>query len=245
MLPVVAARGSCCTCGVCTGAAARMFATSAAGPAGCATGANGVGDRAGVAGGGTLMGGAVCGNADVWSGASGDCSAAGTGATTFVGVRGTAIIGVSTVGAMRSPVSTRTAGVGASCATWGVACGIRGATRAVRFGASAVAASGGVDLCAGFAAVVGGSTAGNGKGSVLRTVRVLGVASVVEAGGLRGARRGFASASSVAAGFAAARRGGGLGGAGVSADVGTAASAAGDFRLRGVFGRSVSSMRQV
>ena len=100
MRPVVAARGSCCTCGVCTGAAVRVVATSAVGPAGCTAGADGAADRAGAAGGGTLVGGAVCGNADVWSGAFSDCSAAGTGATTFAGVRGAAIIGVSMVRAM-------------------------------------------------------------------------------------------------------------------------------------------------
>ncbi|MEO5560176.1 MAG: hypothetical protein ABIO49_09935 [Dokdonella sp.] len=230
--------------GICTGAAVSVFAT-AAGPTGWAAGAVGVGARAGVAGGGMLIGGAVCGNADVWSGASGDCGAAGTGATTVAGVRGAAIIGVSMAGAMRSPVSTRMAGIGVSFAVPGVACTTGGGTRGAGLDASTVAPIGGGDRCAGVAAVAGGSTAGNGNGIVLRTARVRGAASVAEVDGLRGARWGFASASSAARGFAAARRSGGLGGAGVSPDGGAAASVAGDFRLRGVFGRSISSMRQV
>ncbi|MEO7323270.1 MAG: hypothetical protein ABIW82_00415 [Dokdonella sp.] len=86
--------------------------------------------------------------------------------------------------------------------------------------------------------------AGNAKGSVFGA-RARGVTSAVEGDGFGDARLGLASESPVAAGSAMARRAGGFAGAGKSSGAGAAASSAGDFRLRGVFGRSVSSMRQV
>ncbi|MEO5625444.1 MAG: hypothetical protein ABIQ70_05500 [Dokdonella sp.] len=234
------------TRGAGTGAVTRALAT---GFSGCTADGVCAGGRAGVAEGGALIGGAicvvVCGNAGVWRGASDACGvvvAVVEGVTAFAGAPGVVSVGVSTAEPVRAPESLRTAGVGASCGALDVACVIGGKTEGDGRDAGTAGGIGGVDGCA---VVAGGSTAGNGKGSVFAAARARGFASDVDDGGFGNARLGFTSASSVAAGFAEARRSGGFGVAGISPGVGTAASAAGDFRLRGVFGRSVWSMRQV
>ncbi len=247
VLVVAAARDSVCMLGVCTGAATRVVWLTA-GFMGAAAGGIGVCGRADIAACGALIGGAACGNADVGRGASFTGGAVGAGATARAGgggIRGGVIVGGSTAEALRSLVSTRTAGVDASFAMLGVACTTDGETCGDGLDVGAVAGIVGVGCCAGFATVAADSTVASGNGSVFRTARTRGVTSAVEAVGFVDARLGLASASSVATGFAAARLTGGFGGAGILPGVGTAASAVGDFRLRGVFGRSVSSMRQV
>ncbi|MEO6689831.1 MAG: hypothetical protein ABIS07_10930, partial [Dokdonella sp.] len=230
---VAAARASACTRAACSGAATLAFATAA--------GSTG---RAGAAGSVTLIGGVAGAADDACCGAAGACGAANAGATTFTGMCGVGVAGIGMGAALRSPGVARTAGAGASFAAPDIACATGGETRGDDVDGGCSEAVGGVDRCAGFAAVTGGSTSGNGKGSVLRTARARGVTSDEEDAGFGAARRGLVSTSSVATGFAAARRSGGFGSAGVSPG-GTVASAAGDFRLRGVFGRSVSSMRPV
>jgi hypothetical protein len=225
------ARGSGCTRGVCSVVVARAFAATAE-SAGCVAGGIGSASRVGAAMGGGRTGAAAgCATSDARSAAAGTCAATGAVAATFEDSRAAAIFGSSMAGEGRSRA--------------GVACAAGGKSLALGIGTAAVGGSDGAGRSANVASVAGASATVSGNGSVFRAMRVRGVVSVVAVGGFGAARLGFATASSVAAGFAVARRAGGFGAAGVSPGVGTATSVAGDFRLRGVFGRSVSSMRQV